>query len=86
MIDRHPKPDGAFAMHITPNVPTGIFTAKAGAFMASTDTIKIRVVGKGGHASTPHHTVDPMPVACEIVLALQTLRHAQDQCVRSRWC
>lgn len=72
LIDRHPKPDGAFAMHITPNVPTGIFTAKAGAFMASTDTIGIRVVGKGGHASTPQFCVDPMPIACEIVLALQS--------------
>jgi amidohydrolase len=72
LIDKHPKPDGAFAMHITPNVPTGIFTAKAGAFMASTDTIHIRVVGKGGHASTPQFCVDPMPVACEIVLALQS--------------
>jgi hippurate hydrolase len=72
LIDKHPRPDGAFAMHITPNVPTGIFTAKAGAFMASTDEIRIRVVGKGGHASTPHFCVDPMPVACEIVLALQS--------------
>jgi len=72
LIDKHPKPDGAFAIHITPNVPTGVMTAKAGAFMASTDTIEVRVIGKGGHASAPHHTVDPMPVACEIVLALQT--------------
>ena len=73
LIDvHHPRPDAAFAMHITPNVPTGVFTAKAGAFMASTDTIEVRVVGKGGHASAPHHAVDPMPVTCEIVLALQS--------------
>jgi hippurate hydrolase len=72
LIDRHPRPDGAFAMHITPNVPTGVFTAKAGAFMASGDILNIKVSGKGGHASAPHHTVDPMPVACEIVTALQT--------------
>lgn len=72
LIDRHPKPDGAFAMHISPNIPAGVFTAKAGAFMASTDTIRIKVIGKGGHASQPHFAVDPMPVACEIVLALQS--------------
>ncbi|MBI1213227.1 MAG: amidohydrolase [Alphaproteobacteria bacterium] len=72
LIDRHPKPDGAFAIHITPNVPTGVMTAKPGAFMASTDTIYVRVVGKGGHASAPHHTIDPMPIAAEIVLALQS--------------
>jgi amidohydrolase len=72
LIDRHPKPDGAFAMHISPNIPSGVFTAKAGAFMASTDNFAIRVSGKGGHASQPHFAVDPMPVACELVLALQS--------------
>ncbi len=72
LIDRHPKPDGAFAMHISPNIPAGVFTAKAGAFMASTDNFSIRVFGKGGHASQPHFATDPMPVACEIVLALQS--------------
>ena len=41
--------------------------------MAATDTIDIEVVGKGGHASQPHYTLDPVPVACEIVTALQSL-------------
>jgi amidohydrolase len=72
LVERHPRPDGAFALHITPNVPTGVITSKPGAFMASTDTIYVRVVGKGGHASAPHHAVDPMPIAAEIVLALQS--------------
>ncbi len=71
LIDRHPKPDGAFAMHITPNVPSGMFTCREGAFMASADVISIKVMGKGGHASMPHMAVDPMPIACEIVMALQ---------------
>jgi hippurate hydrolase len=72
LLDRHPKPDGAFAMHISPNIPSGVFTAKAGAFMASTDNFKITVTGKGGHASQPHFVTDPMPIAAEIVLALQS--------------
>jgi hippurate hydrolase len=71
LIDRHPKPDGAFALHITPNVPSGLFTCREGAFMASADVITIKVMGKGGHASMPHMAVDPMPIACEIVMALQ---------------
>lgn len=71
LIDRHPKPDGAFAIHITPNVPSGVFTSREGAFMASADVVNIRVVGKGGHASMPHMALDPMPIACEIVMALQ---------------
>jgi hippurate hydrolase len=71
LIDKHPRPDGAFAIHITPNVPTGIFTAKAGPFMASTDEVRIKVTGRGGHASAPHLALDPIPIACEIVIALQ---------------
>jgi len=65
-----PKPDAAFAIHITPNVPAGVITAKAGAMLASADTFSIQVRGKGGHASMPHLAVDPMPVACEIALAI----------------
>jgi hippurate hydrolase len=39
--------------------------------MASADKLIVRVLGKGGHASMPHHAIDPVPVACEIVTALQ---------------
>lgn len=66
-----PKPDAAFALHITPNVPAGVVTAKAGAMMASADEFEIIVRGRGGHSSMPYLAVDPMPVACEIVTALQ---------------
>jgi amidohydrolase len=41
--------------------------------MASSDTMTIRIVGEGGHASEPHRALDPVPVACEIVTALQTM-------------
>ena len=41
--------------------------------MASSDTLHIRITGKGGHASEPHRTLDPIPVACEIVQALQMM-------------
>lgn len=71
LIDRHPTPDGAFALHITPNVPTGMFTSREGAFMASADVLNAKIIGRGGHASTPHLALDPMPIACEIVMALQ---------------
>ena len=73
LLDRHPKPDGAFALHITPNIPSGVFASRPGPFMASTDTIEITVWGKGGHASAPHHALDPLPIACEIVLALHSM-------------
>lgn len=67
----NPAPNAAFALHIIPNAPAGVFTGKAGPMMASADEIYISVKGKGGHASMPHHAVDPIPVACEIVTALQ---------------
>lgn len=66
-----PAPDAAFALHVMPNGPAGVFFAKAGPMMASADTLNIKVRGKGGHASMPHDAIDPVPVACEIVTALQ---------------
>jgi hippurate hydrolase len=54
-----------------PNAPAGLFAARPGTMLASSDTIAIDVIGRGGHASMPHDAVDPIPIACEIVLALQ---------------
>jgi amidohydrolase len=66
-----PLPDAAFALHISPNVPHGAIACRTGSMLASSDKIRIRVKGKGGHASMPHDALDPIPVACEIVMALQ---------------
>lgn len=65
--------DAAFALHVSPNVPTGFVAGRAGPIMAATDDFEIVVRGSGAHASTPHFGNDPLPVACEIVGALQTL-------------
>ena len=65
--------DGAFAIHVAPNVPAGIVAWKQGAALASADEIEIVITGRGGHASTPHWAADPVPVACELVLALQSV-------------
>jgi len=64
---------GAFAIHAASNIPGGFIGLKSGTIMASSDTMVITVRGRGGHASAPHFTLDPVPVACEIVQALQTL-------------
>ena len=68
-----PLPDAAFALHVMPNAPHGMIGSRAGTLLASADMLEIEVVGRGGHASMPHDTRDPVPVACEIVLALQTM-------------
>ncbi|MEO6570222.1 MAG: M20 family metallopeptidase [Ilumatobacteraceae bacterium] len=64
---------GAFALHITSTIPTGMVATRGGACMASADQFTIRVHGAGGHASEPFRTIDPIPIACEIVLALQNM-------------
>jgi hippurate hydrolase len=68
-----PLPDAAFALHIMPNAPHGTIGSRAGTLLASADMLEIAVEGRGGHASMPHQGRDPVPVACEIVLALQTM-------------
>jgi amidohydrolase len=66
-------PDAAFALHIMPNAPHGLIAGRAGPLLAAADMLEIVVEGAGGHASMPHQTRDPVPVACEIVLALQSM-------------
>lgn len=80
LLDLPPLPDGtqspvtgAFALHITSTMPTGMVATRRGPCMASADTFTIRVHGSGGHASEPFRTVDPIPIACEIVQALQLM-------------
>lgn len=68
-----PLPEAAFALHVWPNAPHGVLIGRAGPMLASADQIEITVSGKGGHASMPHDAIDPVPVAAEIVLALQTM-------------
>ncbi len=63
----------AFAIHQSPNFPSGMVATRPGPLMASADEFVIDVVGRGGHASMPHHANDPIPVACELVGALQTM-------------
>ena len=64
---------GAFAIHISTRYPTGTIYLRPGPMLAAGDTIRITVLGRGGHASTPHLAVDPITVAAEIVLALQVM-------------
>src|SRR5215470_125371 len=73
LIDADPKPDAAFALHIAPNLAAGAILGKPGPMLASADTWTITTKGRGGHASMPHNAVDPIPVAFEIGLALQTM-------------
>ena len=68
-----PAPEAAFALHIFPNVlPGGTIACRPGAMLASADKVGAMISGKGGHAAMPHDAIDPVPIACEAVVALQT--------------
>lgn len=73
LLTRHGRIDRAFAIHISSVVPSGWVTTRAGTLMASADEFHITVTGRGGHASMPHDAVDPVPVACQIVTAVQSM-------------
>ena len=66
------QPAGAFALHVNTWFASGAVRHRAGAQLASDDEVRITVRGKGGHASSPHLAYDPIPVAAEIVLAVET--------------
>jgi len=68
------RPVAAYALHVTSNrLPCGVFSTRGGPMLAAADQIRVTVRGRGGHASTPHRAADPIPAACEMVTALQTL-------------
>ena len=73
LLDGVPDLGAAFAIHIAPPLPPGVVASRPGPIMAAADIFQVKLQGKGGHASMPHDAVDPVPVACEIVQALQTL-------------
>jgi hippurate hydrolase len=59
-----PDPSAAFAIHIDPRLPVGRIAGRAGPFLASADVFTITVRGRGGHASMPHDTLDPICSRC----------------------
>ena len=69
----NPVPSAIFGQHVYPELPAGSIGMKPGKYMASTDEIYLTVKGKGGHAATPHLTVDPIAIGAQIVVALQQI-------------
>ena len=65
--------DAVFGMHNWPGMKAGQFAVSAGPVMASSNEFKITIRGKGSHAALPHNGIDPVPVACQMVQAFQTI-------------
>jgi hippurate hydrolase len=72
LFDKFPM-DAVFGMHNWPGMLLGQFAVSPGPVMASSNEFKITVHGKGGHAAMPHNALDPVPVACQLVQAFQTI-------------
>ena len=72
LFDRFPA-DAVYAMHNSPGVPVGQFTARSGPAMAGFDIFEITIGGYGTHAARPHQGIDPIVVQAQIVTALQTI-------------
>ncbi|BBU30541.1 hydrolase [Burkholderia sp. THE68] len=72
LLDRFPS-EAVFAMHNWPGLPAGHFGLRAGPIMAAGTRFRITVKGVGAHAAQPHRGVDPVPIACALVLQFQTL-------------
>lgn len=68
------KADATYGIHVmSAGIPNGSFTTKPGTMMASSDELHVTVLGMGGHGSQPHTAKDPIPVAAEMISALQLL-------------
>ncbi|HLN05295.1 MAG TPA: amidohydrolase, partial [Acidimicrobiales bacterium] len=61
------------AIHTSPTIPPGVIATRSGTLLASADAFHLAINGKGGHASMPEDAIDPIPAACEVVLALQAM-------------
>jgi hippurate hydrolase len=65
--------EAIFGAHNWPGLQVGQFALKSGPVMASSNEFRIRIRGKGSHAALPHNGIDPVPVACQMVQAFQTI-------------
>ena len=72
-ILENPYVDKVYALHLWNLLPKGKIAIRKGVFCAQADAFTIKIRGKGGHGSAPHHSIDPIIVAVNIVQALQAI-------------
>ena len=72
LLERFPI-DEIYGLHNAPQINAGSVATRTGPIMAAFDHFTVTLTGRGGHASTPHNTVDPVIIACQVVNAWQTI-------------
>jgi carboxypeptidase Ss1 len=70
-VMENPKVDFVFGLHIDGDVESGVLAFRGGPAMAAPDSFEIKIIGKGGHGAYPQHTIDPIYVAAQLLIALQ---------------
>ena len=73
----NPKPEAIFGLHVLPTIDAGVIGLNIGPAMASADRFKLTVIGQKTHGAYPHTGVDPVPIAAQIIMALQTIPSRQ---------
>lgn len=73
----NPKPNKIFGLHVSPELEVGTFGFCGGRFMASSDEVYLKVIGKGGHAARIEELKNPLLIAAEILLELKSLTNPQ---------
>jgi hippurate hydrolase len=73
LYTRFPKPDFGLALHVNSELPAGVIGYREGPLTANVDSVNILVHGIGGHGAQPHQTKDPIVLAAQLILALQTI-------------
>jgi len=68
-----PRPDAVVGIHCWPDLPVGVAGVDPRVAMAGNGSLRVRITGRGGHGAMPHKTIDPVPVAANVILALQTI-------------
>ena len=72
VLDRFPRADIVLGQHVTP-LPAGVVGVRSGTQMAASDGLTVTLLGRGGHGSRPHATIDPVVMAAATVMRLQTI-------------
>jgi amidohydrolase len=70
---QNPKPDAVFGLHVVSFLPSGRIGYRPGPAMASADELRIKVIGRQGHAGIPWRTIDPVTTGAQIIIGLQTI-------------
>jgi amidohydrolase len=79
----NPKPGAIFGLHASPAMRVGNVALRPAGMLASSDGLRIEIVGRGGHGGVPWHSVDPIVVAAQVVLSLQTITSRQVDLTKS---